>query len=270
MSMTAEDLWTLTWGRPAVDPPSLARAVEAEASRPAADFRTRLLIRDSLLALRAAWGVERFEGWLRSSDHADRFVSILQEDLGQPGYHFSGSRIMDAITPRTVEQYLRELGSHLRRPAAIVVGGAIALILARKISRATSDIDVVDEVPAELREQHELLNSLAARYGLRLTHFQSHYLPAGWRGRLQSAGRFGELDVRLVDVYDLFVGKVFSRREKDLDDLRVLLPQLDLQRIIERVQGTTSFLRSDARSAEAAERNWYVLTGEPLPPAETA
>ncbi len=32
--------------------------------------------------------------------------------------------------------------------------------------------------------QHQLLDGLVARYGLRLTHFQSHYLPKG--GRLAS------------------------------------------------------------------------------------
>ena len=266
MNLAEDDLWTLTWGRPSIDPLALACAVELETGRAVLDFRTRLLIRDSLHALRSAWGAGGLDAWLRASANGEKLTSILHEDLGAPGYLLSGSRIMDAITPETVEQYLRDLGSHLRRPAAIVIGGAIALILARKLSRATSDIDVVDEVPSGLRTEHELLDRLADRYGLRLTHFQSHYLPTGWQGRLEGAGRFGELDVQLVDVYDLFVGKLFSRREKDLDDLRVLLPQLNRQRIIGGIRSTTFAFRREPRLLEAAEHNWYVLTGQPLPP----
>ena len=83
---------------------------------------------------------------------------------------------MDAIQPETVLQFFRELGMQLPTPSSINVGGAIALILANKISRATEDVDVVDEVPADIRSRHALLESLAKRYGLHLTHFQSHFL----------------------------------------------------------------------------------------------
>jgi hypothetical protein len=268
MTPATEDLWTLTWGRPTVDPAALAAAVQREVCRATLDYRTRLLIRDSLQALGSAWEFQRFDRWLQGSRHCERLRAILNEELGPPGYDFSGNRLMDAITPEIVEQYLRELGGHLRRPARIVIGGAIALILERKLSRATSDIDVVDELPPELRSEHDLLDRLATRYRLRLTHFQSHYLPSGWRGRSRSMGRFGELDVLLVDVYDLFVGKLFSRREKDLDDLRVLFPQLDRQCLVERLRNSTVAFRRDPRLVEAAECNWYVLTGQPLPPAE--
>jgi hypothetical protein len=194
----------------------------------------------------------------------------LAEDLGPPGFDFAGDRLMDAVRPETVEQYLRELGSQVRGPVRVVIGWAIALIVTRRLSRATADIDLADEVPPELRSQHELLDRLAARYRLRLTHFQSHYLPAGWAGRAESFGRFGELDVLVVNVYDLFVGKLFSRREKDLDDLRVLLPQLDRGTVQNRIRTTTASFRADPKLLEAAERNWYVLTGDPLPPAARA
>jgi hypothetical protein len=41
-------------------------------------------------------------------------------------------------------------------------------------SRPTSDIDFVDEVPAEIRAQGDLLRKIAAEYGLTFGHVQSH------------------------------------------------------------------------------------------------
>jgi hypothetical protein len=70
--------------------------------------------------------------------------------------------------------------------------------------------------------------------------------------------------VGLVDVYDVFLSKLFSGREKDRDDLRVLLPSLERETIKAKLRSTcAAFLRDEAlpRNAEA---NWYVLTGEAL------
>jgi hypothetical protein len=266
----ADELWTLAWGHSPVDPERLAVAVEKQLGTGRSDFRTRLLIRDSVAALRSAWGATRFAEWQGDLRHARVIDSILAEDLGPPGFDFQQDRLMDAVRPEIIEQYLRELGTHLRRPARVVIGGAIALIVARKLSRATGDIDVVDEIPPELRAEHDLLDDLARRYRLRLTHFQSHYLPHGWEQRIHSLGRFGELDVALVDTIDLCAGKLFSRREKDFDDLRALLPQIDRDSLTARLRTATHSFRSDPTLLEAATRNWYVLTGDPLPPAESA
>ncbi len=74
------------------------------------------------------------------------------------------------------------------------------------------------------------MNGLVERYGLRLAHFQSHYLPDGWQRRVESFGVFGELAVFLVDPVDIAVGKLFSRRDKDLDDVRMLKRVLELAR----------------------------------------
>src|SRR5947209_617355 len=88
------------------------------------------------------------------------------------------------------------------------------------LSRPTEDIDVVDEVPKELREQHALLSELKDRYGLELAHFQQHYLPMRWQDRLHYFDTFGELTVYLVDVYDVALSKLFSIRTKGFDDLK--------------------------------------------------
>jgi hypothetical protein len=103
------------------------------------------------------------------------------------------------------------------------------------------------------------------RYRLRLAHFQSHYLPSGWDQRVHSLGTFGRLQVFLVDVYDVFLSKLFSRREKDRDDLRVLAPQLDKEILTRRLRETAAPLSSDPNLRPSAEQNWYILFGEPLP-----
>ena len=166
---------------------------------------------------------------------------------------------------RAFRQYFRELGQHVRRPTPFRVGGVVALILPGYVSRRTEDIDVVDEVPAEIRSQHALLDSLVQRYGLHLGHFQSHFLPTGWEDRLHSEGAFGQLQVYLVDPCDVFLSKLFSARDKDRDDLRQLVPQLDKETLARRLHETTASLQADAALKQRAVDNWYILYGDPLP-----
>jgi hypothetical protein len=145
------------------------------------------------------------------------------------------------------------------------LGGSIALMTQEVLRRGTEDIDVVDEVPPEIRTEYELLDRLARRFGLQVTHIQSHYLPAGWERRLHSLGRFDQLIVHLVDFYDIFVGKRFSSREKDLDDLRLLREHLDNARVEDQFRQSTELLMAEPNLAKDAARNWYLLYGQPLP-----
>ena len=265
MSVSQNDLWSLTDGRPQIDPQVLSLAVERQAGRPDLDYRTRLLIRDSLDALERHWGPERFASWLARSPLRGELEQIKRAEFDRPGFQTLHQRLMDATKPETFRQFLRELGERVPRAARIEIGGSGALILAGTLTRRTDDLDVVDEVPEELRSQHDLLDELAARYGLRLTHFQSHYLPSGWQGRLQSLGRFGRLDVLSVDPVDIFVGKLFSARTKDLDDLRVLAPQFDKSKIVDRFCESAGPLRNEKQLADHAARNWYIVFGETPP-----
>ncbi len=172
---------------------------------------------------------------------------------------------MEKTDPEVVRQMLRELGCQVGRPVRLCVGGSIALILPGYLERNTDDLDVVDEVPAEIRSMHSFLAQLKKRYGLGVTHFQSHYLPSGWEQRLHSLEPFGKIEVFLVDRYDVFLSKLFSHREKDRDDLREVSPQLDRETLVRRLRETTAALRSDDRLRQAAEKNWYILYGESLP-----
>ena len=175
---------------------------------------------------------------------------------------------METTRPEQVREFFRELGMHLHRPVRLYIGGSIALILPGYLSRPTEDVDVVDEVPAELRSQRELLNDLEKRFALQLAHFQSHYLPMGWQQRVHSLESFGSLQVYLVDVYDVFLSKLFSIRTKDRDDLRMLKPQLDKETLARRLKETTGSMLAAPPLRQRAADNWYILYGEPLPTGE--
>jgi hypothetical protein len=267
MPLVKDSLWQLARGGHLIDARALASALEAQAGEFQPDFRTRLLIRDSLTALASYWGRERFDKWLAASASRDSLLKYQNADLGPEGFPTIALRIMDATKPEAVLEFLRTLGAGVVRPARLDIGGSTSLILLGDLSRQTDDIDAVDEVPAVLRTEHDLLDRLARRFGLRLTHFQSHYLPVGWKDRVHSLGRFGQLDVYLVDVYDVLVSKLFSAREKDLDDLRAMAPRIDKRVLESRVQQYAGPLLAERRYAQSAKQNWYVVYGEALPGA---
>lgn len=255
-------LWRLALsGRP-IDAGDWADALASEGAKPSHDARTRLLIRDGLDALAAHWRRDRVEAWLAA---APALRDLWQADVGPPGFPSLPRRLMDATRPDTVLQFLRALGDRVRGPARLDVGGSTALILADLLSRHTEDIDVADEVPADVRADHELLDSLATRFGLHLTHFQSHYLPTGWRDRVRSLGRFGKLDVFLVDPHDVLLSKLFSGRDKDQDDLRAVAGTIDKQALVHRLKEAGTALAAEPKLAGYARANWYVVYGEPLP-----
>lgn len=265
MAVAESDLWQLTRAAPQIDPERLATAVEREVAKQDLDFRTRLLIRDSVDALERHWGPQRLKAWLSRSPASTRIEAIRREDLGTAGFPSLAARVMETTAPEQILQYLRELGSRVHRPTRLRVGGSAALILADRLDRHTEDIDVVDEVPDTIRNEHDLLDSLLKRHGLYLAHFQSHYLPQGWDQRVRSLGSFGQLDVELVDPYDIALSKLFSRREKDRDDLRVLSRQLDKEELTARLQAHGLALLGEPDLRDAAVMNWYVVYGEPLP-----
>ena len=222
MNRAVDDLWTVALDASFIDADVLSSAVEAAARDEASmDYRTRLLVRDSVRALELHWGAERFRSWIKGSPRRQQIEKICavariesHRDRDARGFPTLTRRVVDAIKPETVLQFLRELSTHVHTPTRLLIGRSIALILPRYIVRRTDDIDVVDEVPAELRKQHDVLGDLATRFGLRLTHFQSHYLPDGWDQRIHSIGTFDKLHAFRVDAYDVFVGKLFSGRNK--------------------------------------------------------
>ena len=57
-------------------------------------------------------------------------------------------------------------------------------------------------------------------------------------------------------------GKLFSVRSKDKKDLLAAWDKLDVEVLRDRLKYNTGSLRKDDRLREAAEHNWYALTGE--------
>lgn len=259
------NLWALVWGRPEVDPTLLAQAIVEEAASPDLDFRTRVLIRDGTRALEQYWGAKRLDDWLSRSPARERLEQISREDLGEPGFPFLKESLMERTDAEVAREFLRELGIQTKQPAVLIIGGAIALILQGAIERSTTEIDIVGEIPESIRSQGVLVGELQRRYQLLLTQVQAHCLPSGWEQRVKSLGAFGPLQVSILDVYDVFLDKLFGRRTKDLDDLRAMKPRLDLYRLVSRLRTSTASLRGEPQLRKTAEDNWYVVFGEVLP-----
>ncbi len=257
-------LWTLVDGHPQIDAEDLAAALRSELSHADADWRTRLLIRRGIDALHRVWLRPRLDAWLASCPAPERLAAILAERFDEDGFPSLRSRVVMATKADAIEQYLRELSRLVSEPTTLVIGGSVSAILSGLLSRSTEDIDVPDEVPAALRSRHRELTDLSARYGLHLAHFQSHYLPTGWDSRLRWHSDLGRLRVYLVDPVDLFVGKLFSRRDRDRDDLRAMASGLEREAIVERLRQAGS-LRGEPRLLEHARENWFIVFGDALP-----
>jgi len=188
----------------------------------------------------------------------------MSEKFDEEGFPYLRYGVVVSTKPETVRQFLAEVDALLLDPLRIVIGGAISMILAGYLARQTHDIDVVNEVPVEIRKHHAKLHEIAKRYRLELGHFQSHYLPSGWENRIHWWSDFRHLRVYLIDPYDFFVAKLVSVRDKDRDDLRAMVSRLDKSKIVERLSWAAGHL-SAQRLRDMAEKNWYILFGEALP-----
>jgi hypothetical protein len=261
-----KDLWGLYHYRQGLDPGDLVQAIEDQARSGDLDYRTRLLIQESVEALRNYWGETRLSAWLTRSPVRQQLKAILGEHFDEDrGFPSLRRRVMAVTRPETIQAFFRDLGTRLRSPLRIHVGDSAACILPGYLSRKTEDIDIVDEIPTEIRAQHQLLDELHKRYDLKLGHFQQHYLPTGWQNRVHWQEPAGQLQIFLIDVVDVFLSKLTSIREKDKDDLVRLAPQLDKEMLTRRLQETMQSMLAAPSLREHAEKNWYILYGEPLP-----
>lgn len=261
-----KDLWGLVNYHQYLDPHDLASAIEEQVASGDLDYRTRVLIRDSVKALKGHWGAERTRDWITASPVGEMIDSICNQEFDDDrGFPSLMRRVMDVTRPETIEQFLRDLSTHAQKPVRLDIGGSASLILQGKLSRKTEDVDVVDEVPAVFRTQHKMLAELHHRYGLELAHFQRHYLPMRWEQSLHSMPAFGRMQVYLVDAHDVFLSKLTSIRTKDLEDLRVLHPQLSKETLTRKLKENMQSALAAEELRQRAEKNWYILYGESLP-----
>src|ERR1700712_1849654 len=111
MNTAVDQLWLFADAVAEVNADALAHAIEGAAEAPSLDYRTRLLIRDGLIALEAHYGTESFLRWLSHLPHRRRIRRIRQSiPSGEDrGFGFLQRNVVDAIKPDTVIQFLREL-----------------------------------------------------------------------------------------------------------------------------------------------------------------
>src|SRR5947207_75941 len=124
MPQLANDLWSLALDRQEIDPDLLTAAIEDQVRRQDLDFRTRLLIRDSLDALQQRWGPERTQAWLWRSPQAAAIRAIWTADLGEPGFPSLRRRVVETTRPETIRTMFREVGHKIRarKPLRMYVG----------------------------------------------------------------------------------------------------------------------------------------------------
>ena len=256
------DAWSLVRTPGQIDAQTLFDAIRRLPSVEDFDYRSEMLVHDALTVLGEHWGEPALLGRLGRCENRDVLEGLRKKEFDKFGFWSLKHRVVEATEPQDIIDLFRKLGDSIHRPAQIIVGGSSALILANLLTRQTEDIDVVNELPDVVRAEPRLIDDLMKTYGLRLTHFASHYLPDRYELRTHSLGRYGRLDVRVVDSLDVLTGKLFSRRPKDFEDIRTAYRQIDRDALKERVRHSTASLRKEARFAESGQKNWYLLTGE--------
>jgi Nucleotidyltransferase of unknown function (DUF6036) len=262
---TALDPWRLVWGQPYIDSRTLAAAIEQDLAHNAdPDFRTRLLVRDSAVALRSYWGSRRFAQWLTASPVGAQVREIINEELGEPGYTTIRRRLVDSIDSTQLSQIFELLGRSIHGRIEIHIAGSVPTLIKGLTARPTDDIDLVDEVPAEIRRQRDALRKIETEFGLKLGHVQSHYLPVRWRDRRKWLGDFGGLRVYVLDEYDIFVSKLSSQKDKHQLDLRVLALKLDKDTARHRLLNDGRAFLDDPKLRPQIEENWRFIFQEPL------
>jgi hypothetical protein len=264
-----EDPWELVWGQPYIDADRLSLAMKRELlHRETMDFRTRLLIRDSVRALESFWGKKRFFKWLKESHVESKVQKILHEDFGEEGFHNIGSRLVANIKKAQLEQIFDILSRNLHSPVEVYIAGAITTLMAGLTARPTDGIDFVDDIPSEIRSNRDSIDQIASKYGFMLGHLQSHYLPTNWQARRQFVGDFGKLRVYFVDPYDIFVSKLASKKEKHIEDLRVLAEKLDKNEIKKRLILDGKVFLENQFDRATIEENWHFIFREFLFPSD--
>ena len=264
------DPWELIWGQPFIDAARLIAAIDHDLMHtPAPDFRTRLLVRDAGRALRSFLGPRDFAKWLAVSPVGDRIHTILKEDLGKPGFRDIRRRLVASVSLTDIQQVLQLLGQSVHGRVEINIAGSVPTLIHGLTVRPTDDIDIVDEIPAEIREQRATLQRIKKEFGLNLGHVRSHYLPPNWQKRRHYLGDFGGIRAYLVDPIDIFVSKLSSKQEKHKQDLRILAKKLEYSAVRQRLLADGRVFLDAPSLKPQIEANWQFIYQKPLSPPQS-
>ena len=125
-----------------------------------------------------------------------------------------------------IERFLNKLGSQYRRPGRLYLVGGTSLVY-EGYRQQTLDIDVVIEVSAENQTALiQIIRKLKDDLDVNVEEASPGDfipLPAGYSGRHEFIGRFGELDVFHFDFYSTALGKIERGRTQDFADVVSLL-----------------------------------------------
>jgi Nucleotidyltransferase of unknown function (DUF6036) len=119
------------------------------------------------------------------------------------------------------------LGTTLRQPVHLLIGGAGALILSDQLQRATTDCDVLVAQP-DMGLLQEAIRKVADAQGLvggwlnGSAQAFAEVLPPDYSSRLHSLPPYGHLRVSLLHRQDAIVMKLFAGRPRDLADVTAL------------------------------------------------
>jgi hypothetical protein len=115
MVKVQNDLWSIV-RNPYVDAALLADAIIEQIHQGDLDYRSRLLIRDSLKALEHRWGAQRFNHWITAFSIHPQLATIYHETFEKTGFSTLEKRVMEFTTQQDLEEMFRAIGSHLRSP----------------------------------------------------------------------------------------------------------------------------------------------------------
>jgi hypothetical protein len=265
MATQTIDLWELTHGKPQIDPADLAEAVCQQAGQADLDYRTRLLIRDSVTALRTHWGEKRVENWLAGCPHRERIEAVGAEEFDKIGFPTIPRRLIDKTKPEVLLQLLDGLGQQMSQETTVCISGSVALILSGYLSQHTDDIEFVHDFLTAIQGSQALREKLEGATEFIFGYVPGWCFPHRWRERVHLVGTFGKLQAFRLDVYDVILSKLFSERQGDLDDMRLCVPQLDQATLLRLFQEECALLLERPSKSKTARWNWQFLFGEPLP-----
>ena len=114
MPVQTKDLWSLALDHLQVDPDDLVAAVEDQVRRGDLDYRSRLLIHDSLEALQRYWGAERLRSWLLQCPYREQIQAIWSAHYDEVGCPSLQRRVMETTRAEQVKQFFRELAQHVQ------------------------------------------------------------------------------------------------------------------------------------------------------------
>ena len=125
-----------------------------------------------------------------------------------------------------IEGFLTAVGATFRHPCKLFLSGGDGLVW-RGLRRFTNDIDVTYEVaPAHHDEWLRAIRELKDRLDVNVE--EAHPgdfvpLPPESAMRAESVGRFGQVEVFLLDPYAVALGKLGRGHAQDIADVRALL-----------------------------------------------